>query len=131
MRPHEATVRKILQDYPGAETVGFSKAVAKIIGFRFPDIIVPDAWLLDADNSVLTAFEVEDGHHLSAGKKQRYARLCWWLEDFDWDLRLMVCGRFGEDLRQFDVLAHEMRAIRRGLEELRAKAPFPTPTKEF
>lgn len=112
MHHHEVAIQAIVDLHPGAKTVGFSKAVAAIMDERFPETIIPDAWLMDVEAKVLTAFEVEDSHPVPAYKMLRYARLWWWLDDCDWTLVLKVCGRWGDDLRPIDLLAYDMRAKR-------------------
>jgi len=57
--------------------------------------LVPDAYLIDSDKKTVVCFEVEDQHHLSPIKVERYGGAWWCLEYIFWDLHLISYDIYG------------------------------------
>jgi hypothetical protein len=112
MSVHNIAVQSILDRHPEAVTKGFMDAVAKALDERFPETIIPEAYLVEAREQTITAFEVEDSHPIPEHKMARYTRLWWWMDGMGWTLALRVCGRWGDDLRPVDLLTYSLRAKR-------------------
>lgn len=57
--------------------------------------VVPDAYLLDHENSVLIAVEVDTGCFLAPRKWANYLNLAWLLDDIYWELLVRRIDRWG------------------------------------
>lgn len=83
--------------------------------------VLPDAYRINVTAKKVTVFEVEDTYPLSWEKVDRYLALFWMLDNYDWDLEIVVVDRSGH-ARHADVtlLAHEVLA-----KKPRGKRPAP------
>ena len=94
---HEQAVRTILEQFPQAKTRGFMKAVHKVIPEERDLMrIIPDAFIVDRANQILVAYEIEAAHAVPASKIEAYIDLWWALDNWCWDLGLIIIDRFGK-----------------------------------
>jgi hypothetical protein len=101
---HERAVEEILKAQPTAKRHGFGAAVRDILepyqieeapGGVWRAHVIPDAYLLDHENEVVVAYEVEDSNRLSADKLNRYVGLAWEINEPYWELVVIVGDRWG------------------------------------
>ena len=70
---------------------------------------LPDAFVVDFENSTIVCYEAEDTHPLNVDTVARYGRLYWLLEALVWDLHLIAYDVFGNH-RVLDVFSASSNA---------------------
>lgn len=119
-RNHESGVAKVLADYPDARIHGFMRAcnaiTEPIAGEKSDILLRPDAFIIDRENELVVAFEVEEAHPVTGGKISRYRWLWWDLNYADWGLWLIiVSGRWRSYVASIDMGDVALMAARRNI----------------
>lgn len=65
--------------------------------------IIPDAFVVDASDMRITAYEVEVTSPITAGKLEAYHALFWEIDEYEWLLHLVLVDRVGRH-RMVDLL---------------------------
>lgn len=112
---HETAVTLLHRSFNGAHRVGFRKAIQQLQwdhegwaefdeqptwndflknGEVWKEGILPDLWLIDHETMSVVCIEVENGNAISDRKFQSYRNLWWHLDEFYWELHLLVSDRW-------------------------------------
>lgn len=101
MTLHAELVARVVKHGSGVTRRAFAASVQKAADLDIEDArgplswVVPDAFKIDAENRVLTVYEVEVTSRLTSKKLASYAAI-WWLLDYsEWTLEVVVVDRYG------------------------------------
>ena len=112
---HETAILLLQQSYSTAKTIGFRKAIQQLqwqeegwdnpqeptswnefleIGEVWKEGIIPDLWFIDEEVMSVVCIEVEHGSLVSNRKFNAYKNLWWHLDEFYWELHLLISDRW-------------------------------------
>lgn len=116
---HDIAISSLITQHPTLETRRFMHAVRIALGVDRSAFesggseirIRPDAYKIHQDEEVIVCFEVEYGHPVSTKTMSNYSELWWALNEFHWELALVVVDKWGECLRGIDVGDYALRKL--------------------
>ncbi|CUX46587.1 MULTISPECIES: hypothetical protein [Agrobacterium] len=112
---HETAITLLQQSYRAANRPGFRKAIQQLqwdeegwgdaseptswedflkIGEVWKEGIIPDLWFIDTDVMSVVCIEVEHASRINDRKFESYKNLWWHLDEFHWELHLLVSDRW-------------------------------------
>ena len=105
---HEIAVARILAANPEAKTRRLMKAIRDAVEpWQREDFTslaaIPDAFIVDPINRLVTLFEVEVTHPVSEYKMQLYGDLWWGIDGNDWDMLLIKVDGEGRETAVIDM----------------------------
>jgi hypothetical protein len=86
--------------------------------------LMPDAFKIDPQALLITAYEVEDSHPVDDNKLARYVRLFWIIDQYEWCLGLVRVDKYGAESPPVDIFFRglEMEAMEAGHRPIDAAA---------
>ncbi|WP_206696063.1 hypothetical protein [Agrobacterium leguminum] len=112
---HETAITLLQQSYRAARRSGFRKAIQELQwneegwanteestswkeflerGEVWKEGIIPDLWFIDEDVMSVICIEVERANPINDRKFETYRNLWWHLDEFHWELHLLVSDRW-------------------------------------